>query len=149
MPSRRRGRQFTQFGRPIPPGGGDLTGYLLGGWFKDGWDQETYRFYSLTGELGAAPGTPPAPFGEEGNPCHDTLAPSFTTSPVSAGGLVRHYAAGLATAVKNGLGTSPPEFNPDKFPLFVAELSRGRHDSTDAVFGLQSNAISPSITTRF
>ena len=79
--------------------GGDLTGYLLGGWFKDGWGQdkaaarllqgqETYRFYSLTGELGAAPGTPPAPFGEEGNPCHDTLAASFTTSPVSAGGLV-------------------------------------------------------------
>jgi hypothetical protein len=80
-------------------GGGNLTGYLLGGWSKDGWlhdkaaarmlrGGETYRFYSLTGKLGNASGSPPAPFGEEGDPCHETLAVSFATSPVNAGGLV-------------------------------------------------------------
>lgn len=80
-------------------GGGDLTGYLLGGWSKDGWLQdkaaasllrsgETYRFYSLTGELGAALGSPPHPLSEKGDPCHKTLAVSFATSPKSTGGLV-------------------------------------------------------------
>jgi hypothetical protein len=80
-------------------GGGDLTGYLLGGWSKDGWlhdktaarllrGGETYRFFSLTGELGAALGSPPHPFAEEGDPCHETLAVSFAASPVNAGGLV-------------------------------------------------------------
>lgn len=84
---------------PHDAGGGKLTAYLLGGWSKDGWlqdqaaarllrGQETYRFYSLTGKLGAAPGSPPAPFGEKGDPCHETLAVSFATSPVSRGGMV-------------------------------------------------------------
>jgi len=80
-------------------GGGNLTGYLLGGWSKDGWlpdkaaarflrGGETYRFYGLTGELGAALGSPPHPMGEEDDPCHETLAVSFANSPVNAGGLV-------------------------------------------------------------
>jgi hypothetical protein len=77
-------------------GGGSITGYLLGGWYKDGWmhDQaaarllkggEIYRFYNLTGELGEAPGKPPASWGE---PCTDTVGVAFTTAPASAGGLV-------------------------------------------------------------
>jgi hypothetical protein len=39
------------------------------------------------------------------------------------------------------------EFNPEKFPIFLAELSRGRHDRMEAVFGLYSNAIAPFTIT--
>lgn len=76
--------------------GGSLSGYLLGGWTKDGWvhDQaaarllrggETYRFYSLAGEQGQATGAPPAAWGE---PCTETLGIAFTGAPVRKGGLV-------------------------------------------------------------
>jgi hypothetical protein len=80
-------------------GGGSFTGYLLGGWSRDGWlhDQaaarllrggETYRVYNLTGELGTALGSPPHPFGEEGDPCHETLAVTLSTSSKVQGSLV-------------------------------------------------------------
>ncbi len=77
-------------------GGGSITGYLLGGWSKDGWlhDQEaarllkggeTYRFYNLTGELGEAPGKPPASLGET---CSQSFGVTFDTAPACAGGIV-------------------------------------------------------------
>ena len=78
---------------------GKLTGYLLGGWSKDGWLQdkaaasllrggEKYRFYNLTGEVGVAVGSPPSFLGKEGEPCHDTLEVSFAHPPGVQGGLV-------------------------------------------------------------
>lgn len=94
------GRQGVQEFCPVVAiqhaGGDTLACYLLGGWSKDGWMHdkaaarllrggETYRFYSLTGELGDAPGSPPAPLGE---PCTETLGVSFASLPVRTGGLV-------------------------------------------------------------
>ena len=77
--------------KPAPyedSGNRKLSGYLLGGWSRDGWlanhvaasllrGGETYRFYSLDKEVGAGTGSSPHPFGEENDPCHDTLAVSF------------------------------------------------------------------------
>ncbi len=78
---------------------GKLTAYLLGGWSGKAWLQdkaaavfvrggEKYRFYNLTGELGVAPGGPPSAFGEEGDPCNETLALSFAAHPRIKGGFV-------------------------------------------------------------
>lgn len=77
-------------------GGGSLTGYLLGGWDQGKWlndkaaarllqGGEAYRFYSLTGELGEAPGGRPTSLEA---PCPETLGVAFTTAPASAGGVV-------------------------------------------------------------
>jgi hypothetical protein len=79
--------------------GGQITCYLLGGWATEGWlhdkaaarllrGGETYRFYNLSGELGESPGSPPAPFAPEGDPCHETLTVSFANAPASKAGLV-------------------------------------------------------------
>ena len=61
---------------------GKFTGYLLGGWSKEGWLEseaaapllrggEKYRFYTLTGEAGVAAGSPSSPFADEEDPCHE------------------------------------------------------------------------------
>ena len=90
-------------------GGGIITGYLLGGWSKDGWlhDQEaarllkggeTYRFYNLSGELGEALGKPPVSLGE---PCSQTFGVTFDTAPACAGGIV-----GVAARLRQCPGSS-------------------------------------------
>jgi hypothetical protein len=68
------------------------------GWSKYGWLQdkaaaallhggEKYRSNSLNRELGTAVGSSPHPWGEEGNPCHDTLAASFAAAPEGREGM--------------------------------------------------------------
>ncbi|MHC1726661.1 MAG: hypothetical protein AB9866_11715 [Syntrophobacteraceae bacterium] len=80
-------------------GDGKLAGYLLGGWSKDGWLEdkaaasllrggEKYRFYTLNGEVGTGMGSAAHSFGEEGDPCYDTTAVSFTAAPAGREGLV-------------------------------------------------------------
>lgn len=80
-------------------GNGKLAGYLLGGWSGDGWLEdkpaaallrggEKYRFYSLDKEAGTGTGSSPHPYGEEDDPCHDTLAVSFGAAPEGREGLV-------------------------------------------------------------
>jgi hypothetical protein len=76
-----------------------ITGYLLGGWSKDGWLQdkaaatllrggEKYRIFNLSGEAGIAIGSLPFPLGKENEPCHDTLAISFADPLEIKDGLV-------------------------------------------------------------
>jgi hypothetical protein len=78
--------------------GGQLPGYLMGGWSSKGWLKdkaaapllkggETYRFYNLSGEVGAGRGSRPAPLDEDG-PCTETLGVSFAGSPRVKGDLV-------------------------------------------------------------
>lgn len=83
----------------VSPYGDHRTGYLLGGWSKDGWLQdkaaasllrggEKFRFYSLNREVGTGMGSPPFFLGKEDEPCHDTLAVSFAAAPEGREGLV-------------------------------------------------------------
>lgn len=78
---------------------GKLTAYLLGGWSGKAWLQdkaaaplvrggERYRFYDLTGVLGSAAGDLPSAFGEEGEPCYETMTVSFGAPPRIKGDFV-------------------------------------------------------------